>query len=52
MGILYSVLFVRIYIVVALYIFGKEGLAQLSVFDLMFILLISNAVQNAMVGTD
>jgi uncharacterized membrane protein YcaP (DUF421 family) len=33
-------------------IFGKKELAQLSVLDLVFILLISNAVQNAMVGSD
>jgi uncharacterized membrane protein YcaP (DUF421 family) len=33
-------------------LFGKKELAQLSVIDLVFILLISNAVQNAMVGTD
>ena len=31
-------------------LFGKKELAQLSVIDLVFILLISNAVQNAMVG--
>ncbi len=31
---------------------GKKELAQLSVIDLVFILLISNSVQNAMVGTD
>jgi uncharacterized membrane protein YcaP (DUF421 family) len=36
--------------IVALRIFGKKELAQLSVVDLVFILLISNAVQNAMVG--
>ena len=33
-------------------VFGKKELAQLSVIDLVFILLISNAVQNAMVGAD
>jgi len=43
---------VYIFIVVAIRIFGKKELAQLSIFDLVFILLISNAVQNAMVGTD
>jgi len=31
-------------------IFGKKELSQLSVIDLVFILLISNSVQNAMVG--
>jgi uncharacterized membrane protein YcaP (DUF421 family) len=43
---------VYIFIIVALRIFGKKELAQLSVTDLVFILLISNAVQNAMVGPD
>ena len=43
---------VYIFIVLAIRIFGKKELAQLSVIDLVFILLISNAVQNAMVGSD
>ncbi|MFI5135910.1 MAG: DUF421 domain-containing protein, partial [Chitinophagales bacterium] len=33
-------------------IFGKKELSQLSITDLVFILLISNAVQNAMVNGD
>jgi len=36
----------------AIRLFGKKELAQLSVIDLVFILLISNSVQNAMVGSD
>ena len=40
------------FIVVALRLFGKTEVAQLSLVDLVFILLISNAVQNAMVGSD
>jgi uncharacterized membrane protein YcaP (DUF421 family) len=40
------------FIIIAIRIFGKKELAQLSVIDLVFILLISNAVQNAMVGPD
>jgi uncharacterized membrane protein YcaP (DUF421 family) len=36
--------------IIAIRIFGKKELAQLSVIDLVFILLISNSVQNAMVG--
>ncbi len=40
------------FIVLAIRLFGKKELAQLSVIDLAFILLISNAVQNAMVGSD
>lgn len=43
---------VYLFIVLFLRIFGKKELAQLSVVDLVFILLISNSVQNAMVGPD
>lgn len=43
---------VYIFIVVSIRLFGRKELAQLSVLDLVFILLISNAVQNAMVGPD
>lgn len=43
---------IYIFIVAAIRIFGKKELAQLSVIDLVFILLISNSVQNAMVGND
>ena len=41
---------VYIFMIIAIRIFGKKELAQLSVIDLVFILLISNSVQNAMVG--
>lgn len=43
---------VYVFMIIAIRIFGKKELAQLSVIDLVFILLISNAVQNAMVGPD
>ncbi len=43
---------VYLFIVAAIRLFGHKELAQLSVIDLVFILLISNAVQNAMVGPD
>lgn len=43
---------VYFFVVLAIRIFGKKELAQLSVIDLVFILLISNSVQNAMVGPD
>jgi len=43
---------VYVCIVVFIRVFGKKELSQLSVIDLVFILLISNAVQNAMVGND
>lgn len=43
---------VYLFVVIALRIFGKKELSQLSVIDLVFILLISNSVQNAMVGSN
>ncbi|MCE1166174.1 MAG: DUF421 domain-containing protein [Bacteroidetes bacterium] len=43
---------VYVFIVVAIRIFGKRELSQISVIDLVFILLLSNSVQNAMVGPD
>ena len=43
---------VYIFIIVAIRLFGKKELSQLSVIDLVFILLISNSVQNAMVGSN
>jgi uncharacterized membrane protein YcaP (DUF421 family) len=47
-----SSLAVYLFVIVAIRLFGKKELAQLSVIDLVFILLISNSVQNAMVGPD
>ncbi len=41
---------VYIFIIVAIRLFGKKELSQLSIIDLVFILLISNSVQNAMTG--
>ncbi|MDR6195347.1 DUF421 domain-containing protein [Siphonobacter sp. SORGH_AS_0500] len=43
---------VYLFIIAAIRLFGKKELAQLSIVDLVFILLISNSVQNAMVGSD
>ena len=43
---------IYVFIIAAIRLFGKKELAQLSVIDLVFILLISNSVQNAMVGND
>jgi uncharacterized membrane protein YcaP (DUF421 family) len=43
---------VYLFMVAAIRLFGKKELSQLSVTDLVLILLISNAVQNAMVGPD
>lgn len=43
---------VYVFIVAAIRLFGKREFAQLSVVDVVFILLISNSVQTAMVGND
>ena len=43
---------VYVFIILAIRFFGKKELSQLSITDLVLILLISNAVQNAMVGPD
>ena len=43
---------VYVFILLAIRFFGKRELTQLSITDLIFILLISNSVQNAMVGPD
>ena len=47
-----STVAVYLFLIIAIRLFGKKELAQLSVFDLVFILLISNVVQNAMTGPD
>ena len=51
-GVVIRALIVYLFMIIAIRVFGKKELAQLSVIDLVFILLISNAVQNAMVGPD
>ena len=43
---------VYLFMVIALRIFGKKELSQLNTADVILILLISNSVQNAMVGND
>ena len=43
---------VYLFMIVALRLFGKKELSQLNSADIILILLISNAVQNAMVGSD
>ena len=40
------------FMVLAIRLFGKKELSQLSTTDLVFIILISNSVQNAMVGSN
>ena len=43
---------VYFFMLIALRVFGKKELSQLNTSDVILILLISNAVQNAMVGND
>jgi len=43
---------VYLFMIIALRIFGKKELSQLNTADVILILLISNSVQNAMVGSD
>lgn len=50
LNIIVSAAAVYLFIIVMIRITGRKEIAQLSVIDLVFILLISNAVQNAMVG--
>jgi len=50
--IMLSCIVIYLFIIIAIRLFGKKELSQLSVLDLVFVLLISNSVQNAMVGSD
>ena len=50
--ILYRSAAVYIFMVLAIRLAGKKELSQLSTTDLVFLILISNAVQNAMVGNN
>jgi len=43
---------IYVFLVVALRIFGKRELAQLNPFDLIVLLMLSNTVQNAIIGND
>jgi len=43
---------VYIFLIVAIRLFGKKEFSQLSTIDIVFILLISNAVQNSMIAAD
>lgn len=43
---------VYFFVIIGFRIFGKTELAQLSITDLIFVLLISNSLQNAMVGSN
>jgi uncharacterized membrane protein YcaP (DUF421 family) len=52
LGILIRTLAVYLVVLVGLRISGKREIGQMTVFDLVVLLLIANAVQNAMVGPD
>jgi len=43
---------VYVFLILAIRLFGKKEFSQLSVFDIVFILLISNAVQNSMIAAN
>ena len=43
---------IYVIVLVGLRLLGKSHLSQLSIFDFVLVLLLSNAVQNAMVGND
>ena len=43
---------VYLFMIIALRVFGKKQLSQLNTADVILILLISNSVQNAMVGSN
>lgn len=49
-SIIFRSIAVYIFIVFAIRLFGKREVAQLSITDLVFVLLIANAVQTAMIG--
>jgi uncharacterized membrane protein YcaP (DUF421 family) len=52
LDIIFRSLAVYFFMTIALRIFGKKELSQLNTADIILILLISNSVQNAMVGPD
>lgn len=52
LGIILRTVLVYLVILVGLRLSGKREIGQMTVFDLVVLLLISNAVQNAMVGPD
>nr|WP_235375261.1 hypothetical protein [Caldicellulosiruptor danielii] len=48
----FSSVCIYFFIIFAIRLFGKKDVSQLSLSDLVFILLLGNSVQNAMVGQD
>lgn len=52
MGIALKTAIVYLFLVIGLRLLGKRELGQMSVYDLVLIIVIANSVQNAMVGPD
>jgi uncharacterized membrane protein YcaP (DUF421 family) len=52
LNIIFSSVVVYIFIIIMIRITGRRELTQLTIVDMVFILLISNSVQNAMVGSN
>jgi uncharacterized membrane protein YcaP (DUF421 family) len=52
LGVALRTLVVYVFLIVALRVAGKREVGQLSPFDLVLLLIVSNGVQNAMVGTN
>ncbi len=52
LGIVFRTLMIYLVILVGLRLSGKREVGQMAIFDLVMLLLIANAVQNAMVGPD
>ncbi|MBD8081578.1 DUF421 domain-containing protein [Chryseobacterium caseinilyticum] len=52
LNVVFRSLCVYLFMVIAIRVFGKNQLSQLNAGDVVLLLLISNAVQNAMVGPD
>lgn len=52
LDIIFRSMAVYLFMVLAIRLFGKKELSQLSTTDLVFIVLISNSVQNSMVGAN
>ncbi len=51
-SVIFSSVIVYLFIIFAIRLFGKKEISQLSIIDLVFVLLLSNSVQNAMVGSN
>ena len=52
LNIVFSTTMIYLFVVGGMRIFGKTEVSQLSLVDLVFLMLLGNAVQNAMVGSD